>query len=183
MKKAPMIDRIRSRIEQKRRAGATAADIGKYARQNIGQFNLPVENLGLTEEELRTTRPTFPEMVAKERKAAKASALHAARAQNRSATDFPKKSSLRGGLGPTAVIAALGCTKTELNRWSSDGRLPPDGEKFYHGVGPRGGARWGRAWLPEKIETAKNRVEEWRRIDSTKKKFRRSGLKVVDGHR
>jgi hypothetical protein len=46
-----------------------------------------------------------------------------------------KRTSLTRGLSPTAVRDALRCTATELDRWASDGRLPPDGERFYLGVG------------------------------------------------
>jgi hypothetical protein len=78
---------------------------------------------------------------------------------------------------------ALNCSLTELNRWADDGRLPPDGQKFYRGVGPLGGSRWGRAWLSETIEAAKSCIPEWRAQDATRKAAKRLGLRVVDGRR
>jgi hypothetical protein len=80
-----------------------------------------------------------------------------------------KRTSLTRGLSPTAVRDALRCTATELDRWASDGRLPPDGERFYLGVGPLGGSRWGRAWLPATVEAAKESVSTWRAQDSSRR--------------
>jgi hypothetical protein len=37
----------------------------------------------------------------------------------------------------TKVREALSCTRAELDRWASDGRLPPNGEIFVHGGGTR----------------------------------------------
>ena len=72
----------------------------------------------------------------------------------------------RKGLSPTAVRDALACSVAELDRWAEDGRLPPDGERLYIGVGPRGGNKWGRAWLSETVHNAKACVDQWRARDS-----------------
>lgn len=72
----------------------------------------------------------------------------------------------RSGLSRTAVREALGCSASELERWSADGRLPPDGVKFYYGVGPLGGSKWGRAWLTETVRYAKGNIDKWRAQDS-----------------
>lgn len=173
MTKRPIADRIRARIEQKRSDGKTAAEIGRYARSAIGQFNLSHDALGLTAEESRMTQPTLPEIVAKEKRLARRTE------QRPSGPVLEPRKSLKGGIGPTKAAAVLGCTKTELDRWAADGRLPSDGERFFHGIGPLGGSKWGRAWLPETLEAALQNVDEWRRIDATRKSFRRSGLKAI----
>jgi hypothetical protein len=73
------------------------------------------------------------------------------------------------------VREALGCTLAELNRWASDGRLPPDGEIFLDGS-VVGKAINARAWLPASIEAAKDRVAAWREQD---KIAARQKLKLV----
>jgi len=37
----------------------------------------------------------------------------------------PKRRNLSGGMPSKRVREILGCTQAELDRWSSDGRLPP----------------------------------------------------------
>jgi hypothetical protein len=86
-----------------------------------------------------------------------------------------KKQSLRGGLPPKRVREILGCTAAELNRWSSDGRFAPDGERHYYIQK----SAWGRAWLPASVETAKSQLAAWRAQDATRKHFRRRQLRSV----
>lgn len=178
---AKLVHRIKARIEGKRAAGQTPAEIGRYVRAVTGSNpHLQPDTLGLFDEERRMSQPTLPEMVARQRKAAKRAKQEAWLAEQRANSTPPEvKKSLRGGMSPTAAMAKLGCTKTELNRWAADGRFPPDGERHYRGVKSHGGSQWGRAWLPATVETATLQVDSWRQMDATAKKFRRTGLEVV----
>jgi hypothetical protein len=73
------------------------------------------------------------------------------------------------------VCKAIGCTRTELDRWAEDGRLPPDGEIVIH----VGKAISARAWLPATIEAAKDQMMAWREQDNIRKTARRKELKIV----
>ncbi len=125
----------------------------------------------------RLTGTTLPQRVERERKARE----NAARLSEVDPKPIApeKRRSLTRGLSPTKTRERLNCTETGLNRWSDDGRLPPDGERYYHGVGPLGGGKWGRCWLPETIEAAAPMVTAWRTADETKKRFKRTGLGIV----
>jgi len=81
-----------------------------------------------------------------------------------------------GALTVKVVCERLECTLTELNRWASDGRLPPDGETVMAGLPKTVTAR---VWLPETVEGAKLHLEEWRQQDQAKKHFKRRGLRSV----
>jgi hypothetical protein len=83
-----------------------------------------------------------------------------------------------GALKAAEVCEALSCTRTELDRWASDGRLPPDGEIFVHGGGARKSVN-ARAWLPTTIHHAKGALAEWRERDSIIKSARRRKPKIV----
>jgi hypothetical protein len=57
----------------------------------------------------------------------------------------------RRGVGAPEVCERLGISRTELSRWSSDGRLPPDAKKFL----PRRAAR--RLEMGAAVAAAENR--------------------------
>lgn len=167
--------RWRERIAQRRERGDCPESIARYALQAVRSRRATVEALHLT----------LPERVAfdalnreiEERRAARVAA--AGRVAVHPPQPLPRRKSLRGGLSPTAVREILGCSRTELDRWAADGRLPADGERFYHGVGPRGGSGWGRAWLPETVEAAQSRVDAWRQQDQVRRTYRRRGLRAA----
>ncbi|MCG5531526.1 hypothetical protein LRD18_11795 [Halorhodospira halochloris] len=74
-----------------------------------------------------------------------------------------------------AVRKRLGCTRTELDRWDADGRLP-------HGIKrtvPAPKTTPGRKWFAEDVEAAAERVERWRQIDRERKRARRTRLRAV----
>ena len=71
----------------------------------------------------------------------------------------------REGISPSVVCEILGCSKSELDRWAKDGRLPADGQRHYHLYNAPVHGRWGRAWLPESVDKAMEYVDEWRRKD------------------
>lgn len=74
-----------------------------------------------------------------------------------------------GALTAAAVCERLGCSRTELDRWAADGRLPPDGELFLR-LAKRVNAR---AWLPAKVEGAKAKIADWRAQDKVMAKLTR----------
>lgn len=80
-----------------------------------------------------------------------------------------------GAVMVSKVCAALGCTRTELNRWAADGRLPPDGEIVTY----FGRAVAARVWLPATIDAARINVGAWRAQDSIRKAARRRGLRAI----
>ena len=82
-----------------------------------------------------------------------------------------------GALLAGKVCAILNCTKTELNRWANDGRMPADGA--IHLCTPK--SLDARAWLPATVEDAKTRVDEWRRNDTIVKTARRRKPRIVRG--
>ena len=70
------------------------------------------------------------------------------------------------GLSMAMVRQLLDCTNAELHRWIEEKRLPPDGERFYYGVGPHGGSKWHPAWLSETIKSAYCQIDDWRTRDA-----------------
>ncbi len=83
-----------------------------------------------------------------------------------------------GALLAAKVCEMLGCTRTELNRWASDGRLPPDGAIHLY-IGKSLDAR---AWLPVTVQDAKARIDSWRKKDEIVKTARRRRPRVVRGY-
>jgi hypothetical protein len=81
-----------------------------------------------------------------------------------------------GALLASRACEALQCTKTELDRWAKDGRLPADGEIFLHHLPKSVNAR---AWLPTTIEEAKRHIRDWRNKDAITETNRRRRLRVV----
>jgi hypothetical protein len=81
-----------------------------------------------------------------------------------------------GALVAAKVCVFLGCSLTELNRWATDGRLPPDGEIVLIGLPKRVNAR---AWLPDTLARAKTLLNDWRAQAQAKKVFKRRGLRSV----
>ena len=99
----------------------------------------------------------------------------------RRASDEAAKARRKGMRKATAlttgkVCAAVGGTQTELNRWAVDGRFPPDGEIFITGLPRNVNAR---AFLPDMVEAARAKIEDWRTQDATAKTFKRRGLRSV----
>jgi|SRR6516225_11169145 hypothetical protein len=81
-----------------------------------------------------------------------------------------------GAVMAKKVCELLGCSRTELNRWAADGRLPPDGEILLVGLPKKVNAR---AWLPGTIGAVKMMLDSWRAQDRTKKTFKRRGLQTM----
>lgn len=75
-----------------------------------------------------------------------------------------RNSSLRS----TAVTLELGCSLTELKRWSEDGRLPV---LFYRRMLSSGTTLNVRHWAPDVVDAAKLMVSAWREEDKLKKKI------------
>ena len=177
-KKEPIADRCRNAIVNRRARGQSVADIAAYAVHCVRSFRLSVAYLQLTLPEaviFHRTQKEIDERQAKRRDTTKRQPPQAAvMSSNSGRSSLPKRS-----LTSTAVLERLGCTRTELNRWADDGRLPPDGERStmlggsYH--------RWLRAWLPETVEAAAPNIVVWREQDAVKRQFNRSGLKVLAG--
>lgn len=66
-------------------------------------------------------------------------------------------------LRTSGVLATLGCTLTELNRWSEDGRLPV---LFKREIElPTGLRVEARLWSLESVQKASEKVERWRQED------------------
>ena len=82
-----------------------------------------------------------------------------------------------GALLAGRVCEALNCTKTELNRWANDGRMPADGA--IHLCMPR--SLDARAWLPATVERAKACIDDWRKKDSIVKTARVKKPRIVCG--
>ena len=165
------------RVARWRAAGKTPGHIAEDAYSIICQYGATADDLCLTLPEREALRRWTAECERRKHNTARAAESRAAERAIEPAA--PQRKSLRNGMSPTAVREALGCTLTELNRWSTDGRLPADGEKLYLGVGPMGGNKWGRAWLPATVEAAKANLVVWRQQDTTRKIFRRRSLRVV----
>ncbi len=106
-----------------------------------------------------------------DRRREEAEAVHAAAVARR------KGMRKAGALLAGKVCAILNCTKTELNRWANDGRMPADGA--IHLCMPK--SLDARAWLPATVEGAKVRIDDWRKRDSILKAARRRKPRVVRG--
>jgi hypothetical protein len=180
-KRAPMPERLAAGLEKRRLVGWSPARIAQYVANFCSQFALNADAAPLRLPE-RVALGQLQQALA-ERRAAKLQAAAERATQDPAPLPPPSPNLGRRGVSPTGACEALNCSLTELNRWAGDGRLMPDGQKFYCGVGPLGGSRWGRAWLPETIETAKLCIAEWRIQDATRKTAKRLGLRVVDGRR
>jgi len=103
----------------------------------------------------------------RERDRAAAAARTAELAAKEVAAKARRKGMRKGGAVTTKkVCELLGCSRTELNRWAADGRLPPDGEIVIpSGILPK--KVNARAWLPDTIAAAKTLLESWRAQDRT----------------
>jgi hypothetical protein len=159
--------RLWERIEIRRRKGQTAAEIARYVHNSCGScWSRKYSWTPLECEELEKLDLEAAERRAKKAaKAARAAAEEDARRTERLSSRPPDPPNLgRSGLSPAEVREILGCTEVELDRWAADGRLGPDGTKFYHKMG---GAKslWGRAWRFETVDNAKAHLDDWRARD------------------
>jgi hypothetical protein len=68
------------------------------------------------------------------------------------------------------VRAILGCTRTELDRWDADGRLP---HRFTTAIDVSGKHVHARRWLLPEVEAARARIGRWRKRDEAAKRKRR----------
>jgi hypothetical protein len=75
------------------------------------------------------------------------------------------------------VRELLGCSLTELNKWTTDGRLPTLRTKTISGLFPK--KVTARTFLRAEVERAVGRTEDWRKQDGVQKAYRRRGLRVV----
>lgn len=82
-----------------------------------------------------------------------------------------------GALLAGKVCEALNCTKTELNRWANDGRIPADGA--IHLCMPR--SLDARAWLPATVEHAKASIDDWRKKDAIARTARLRKPRIISG--
>jgi len=71
----------------------------------------------------------------------------------------------------------LGCSLTELNKWTRDGRLPTLRTKTISGLFPK--KVTARTFLRAEVERAVGQTEDWRKQDGVQKAYRRRGLRVV----
>ena len=73
----------------------------------------------------------------------------------------------KDGLRAGAVMRQLGVSRAKLDRWASDGRLPPDGWCMNYMPD-----KWqkSRVWRHATVEAALEHVEDWRREDAMKKR-------------
>lgn len=81
----------------------------------------------------------------------------------------------KAGLMTSAVMTRLDCTRTELNRWDSDGRLP----HLYTRRLPLPKSTECRFWAEADIDRARELIADWRHRDSIVKTHRRRGLRIV----
>jgi hypothetical protein len=155
------------RIEMRREKGHSPAEIARYVHNSCGLSWSKKRSWTLAElEELeRLDRGVSERKAKKAADGAEAAARHAARLSSLSPRPPAPPNLGRAGLSPMDVRDNLGCTRVELDRWAADGRLCPDGTKYYHNVG---GAKkvWGRAWHYETVDNAKAHVDEWRARDA-----------------
>jgi hypothetical protein len=70
------------------------------------------------------------------------------------------------------ACAFVGCTKTELNKWDADGRLP------HTRVIMRKKSVECRFWAEDTLEAAKELLSVWRQQDVVRK-TKRTGLRLV----
>lgn len=167
--------KMKARVALRRQNGQSPIDIARYVHRTCGPaWSRKIAWTPPERAELERLDRDFTERkTEKARKAAEA-AEEAARQAAVWRASLPPALPTRErhlpnlrqkGLSPTAVRQALGCTATELERWAEDGRLPPDGVRFYYRIGPRGGSKWGRAWLSDTVEQAGPNIHEWRKRD------------------
>jgi hypothetical protein len=82
----------------------------------------------------------------------------------------------RGEILTSRACELLGCSITELNRWTSDGRLMIFRTRAIHGLPKK---VIGRTFIRAEVERATVNVESWRKQDSIRKVYRRRGLRAV----
>jgi hypothetical protein len=82
----------------------------------------------------------------------------------------------RGEILTSKARELLGCTITELNRWTSDGRLAIFRTRAIHGLPKK---VIGRTFIRAEVERAAVNVESWRKQDRIRKVYRRRGLRAV----
>ena len=160
--------RLKERVLLRRKNGQSAIGIALYVYNKCGTswskkflWTLPER-----EELERLDREFIARKTEKARRAADVAESSASVVAANQVSRTPPLAVLgRGSLSPTAVREILECTSAELDRWAGDGRLSPDGQRHYYGVGPLGGYRWGRAWKPETVSAAKKNVTGWRAQD------------------
>ena len=158
---------LRARIELRRQSGQPPIAIARYVHGRCGtNWSKKIHWPSPERDELeRLDRGAVDRKIEKARRVA-ATVEAVGRNLACRAPPPPRPSNLgRRGMSPAEVRETLECSATELDRWSKDGRMPPDGERFYYGVGPCGGSKWGRAWLPTTIGTSKALVKQWRLED------------------
>jgi hypothetical protein len=80
---------------------------------------------------------------------------------------FLRATALRG----KAVMERLQCTRTELDRWDRDGRLPH--ARLVARCESSAKVMTERQWFLEDVERVLSQIEDWRRLDSIRKAFRR----------
>jgi hypothetical protein len=82
----------------------------------------------------------------------------------------------RGEILTSMACELLGCSISELNRWTSDGRLTIFRTRAIHGLPKKVS---GRTFIRGEVERAAVNVESWRKQDSIRKVYRRRGLRAV----
>jgi hypothetical protein len=92
--------------------------------------------------------------------------------ERRKAIDMRKDS-----LPTSRACEAIGCTKTELNRWDEEGKLPHLYQKKISIPGAK--ATMARYWNLKDIDHARAKISEWREEWSNRKSMRRTKKKLV----
>lgn len=126
---------------------------------------------------LDAAKPHVKDWRARDR-AADEAALAKQKAKQESAKARRKGMRKGGAVTAKAARERLGCSATELDRWSADGRLPPDGEIVMIGLPKIVNAR---AWLPATIDAAKTQVADWRTQDKIRRAAKRKPLRIAQG--
>lgn len=85
----------------------------------------------------------------------------------------------REGLLASEVCEALGCSRTELERWSDDGRLPYAGWRHVYFYRPR----WEEAWLAEAVDRARPQLVAWRARDTSEREWQRKLTRMMRSRR
>lgn len=176
-RKVPIRDRLIKRINHRRSRGDTPEQVAAYARSAMLTFRVDLTDILFLPEKVAIER--YESELSREREERHAAWL-AGYATGWCATAGGRGPAVtRDRLGVGAVCEGLGCTRAEVNRWASDGRLPPDGKRFFSHPNMGKTGQWGRAWLPETVAAARSLVAEWRKQDETKRKYARRGLRSV----
>lgn len=153
--------RLPQRIEKRRQQGQSAAEIARYVHSTCG--SCWSKKIPWTSEELEELERLDRDVAERKAERTKSEAEAAERrAAWRASLPPPPPNLGREGLSPKAARELLDCSVSELNRWAEDGRLPPDGQRFYYGVGNGAKKLWGRAWLFDSVADALSLVAEWR---------------------